>query len=191
MTTLLRTLAVGVTLAALLPGCTDQPAPLDPGGAPSLKRAKGPKHPEHVLVLQRLQPLPHDITKSKWIDRGGGTIEIKEAGLKIDFKDGALSEPTLITVTALAGSDVAYEFGPHGTVFGGEVRIEQRLDKTTARDGGVPLEAGYFKQEEYHARAGGAVLVHEVIPVALDGSRKEAEFTVEHFSGYLLASGRQ
>jgi hypothetical protein len=201
----LSALLLAATTAAALAGCADRASPAGPDGAagpaaapslqaaPSLKKAKRKKHPEKVMVLQRLKPLPHDLVASALIGSRGGRIEIKEAGLRIEFGRGALAEPTLITVTALAGRDVAYEFGPHGLQFDGEVRIEQKLDKTTAHHNDAllqELEAGYFVRGAYNERPRGTALVHELIPVDVDVSKDEAAFTVEHFSGYLLASGR-
>jgi hypothetical protein len=194
-----------ICAAVLLAGCADRTTPTAPPAAPSLASGSGDGIQddvsieervgvvERVTVLRRTRPLPADLTASAVIDSRGGRIEIREAGLRIDFRENAVRAPTRITVTALAGDGVAYEFGPHGLVFGGEVRVEQRLDATTAKDDPLvlaQLEAGYFELPDYGDGESGTALVREIIPVSLDVSGSAVKFRIEHFSGYLLASGR-
>src|SRR5689334_14824217 len=84
------------------------------------------------LVLKRLTPLTSDISASAVIGPKGGSIKLDGAGAKIDIPAGALSEATTITMTALAGANVAYEFQPHGITFAQPVKVQQDLRVTWA-----------------------------------------------------------
>src|SRR5687767_1532962 len=68
-------------------------------------------------VLERKTPLSEDITVTATIDEKGGSLSIPAAGFHLTVPQGAVKSKTKFTVTAIKGSLVAYEFGPHGIRF--------------------------------------------------------------------------
>ncbi len=151
-----------------------------------------------VDVLQRTSPLAQDITVSAAIGKSGGTIEIREAGLKFVVPSNALVPPSrqktvTITVTALAGDEIAYTFQPHGLQFREPVRIEQEFKGTTAEGNRSLLEGvegAYFPSVTDLDAASGVASVMEFRPTSVDVTGSRIKFTTDHFSGYLIASGR-
>ncbi|HLL46028.1 MAG TPA: hypothetical protein VK399_04945 [Longimicrobiaceae bacterium] len=151
-----------------------------------------------VNVLQRTSPLTRDISVSAEIGKNGGSIEIREAGLRFIVPSNALVPPTrqktvTITVTALKGDEVAYTFQPHGLQFREPVRIEQEFKGTTAeRNRGLleGVEGAYFPSVSDLDAVGGVASVLEFRPTSVDVTGSRIKFTVDHFSGYLIASGR-
>ncbi|MDQ6611315.1 MAG: hypothetical protein M3Y64_02690 [Gemmatimonadota bacterium] len=143
------------------------------------------------LGLARQNLLVSPLVQSAIIDNRGGTIELKSLGLKITIPSGAITgAPIAITVKALAGSMVAYEFEPHGTVFAKPLKFEQSLDNTTWEDikfKGV-LSGGYFQDAGQLNVMGGTALLNETYPVTV--SSKNVSFDIWHFSGYMVATGR-
>jgi hypothetical protein len=117
----------------------------------------------------------------------GGTISIPEAGLTIVVPAFALTSTTLISVTALAGSDVAYEFAPHGTTFLVPVVATQSLAGTQAGNGGsinpLSLFVGYFPDDN------NILSVTETLNINVNLVNQVGVFSISHFSGYILASG--
>jgi hypothetical protein len=187
-----RTIRPLALLAALIAGaCTDQPATepsaLVPTG-PAVMELYDP--PLVVDVLQRSTPLPESYSASAVIGREGGTIAIPEAGFRIDFPANALKgKPTLITVTALAGNDVAYLFEPHGLVFHQNPMITQDLKATAAwQDPSIreDLEGAHFPDLTY-LNPDGTARIKETRPTVIDVSGWKMKFNVHHFSGYLAA----
>jgi hypothetical protein len=142
--------------------------------------------------LTRNDPLTSPIVRTFTITKGGGKLEIKETGLRVDVPAGAISKNSLtITVTALAGSAVAYDFQPHGTVFLKPLDFQQELDGTSwerLRYKGLAV-GGYFETVSQLSVLSGLALLDEVYPIMLDDKR--ASFDIRHFSGYLVSSGRQ
>ena len=99
-------------------------------------------------------------------------------------------ETIAITVTALAGGDVAYTFEPHGLTFREALTVEQ--DSRVTTEGKHPdksaLEGAYFRDPSLVHE--GSALVSEFRPTSFDVNGHKLSWAVEHFSGYLLASGR-
>jgi hypothetical protein len=151
-----------------------------------------------VTVLQRTSPLTRDVSVTAEIGKSGGTIEIREAGLKFIVPSNALVPPSskktvTITVTALKGDEVAYTFQPHGLRFREPVRIEQSFRGTTAEGNRSLLEGvegAYFPSVADLDVASGVASVLELRPTSVDVTGSKIKFTVDHFSGYLIASGR-
>ncbi len=137
-------------------------------------------------------PLRASVSTSMQIGPKGGTIELKQTGLKIIVPKGAVLLNTTIRVTALAGSAVAYDFQPHGSRFLQPLRLEQEL-KPIAWQKVDPrtLEVGYFASPSLLAPLDGVALVSEFLPLDLDITGSKAKFNVCHFSGYMVASGRK
>ena len=143
-----------------------------------------------VIVLQRRVALASDITVTKIIGSEGGTVTVPGAGLTVNVPAGALSVPTPITVKALAGRGVAYEFGPHGTQFAKPVRMTQDLRVTAVSPWAVPymrFKAGYFSSSDNLLFRLLRAVVDELLPANADAVNMVVRFEVKHFSGYLVA----
>lgn len=139
-------------------------------------------------VLERSRPLSRDYTVSKTIGKAGGTIAIPEAGLTVTFPSGAVSSNTQITVKALAGDLVAYEFGPHGIRFAKPLTIKQDLRVTEWSLLQLKvLFGGYYADESHLNENNGTVLLTELLKGVLVPLSKEFSFKVDHFSGYVVA----
>ena len=67
----------------------------------------------------------------------GGTLSLPGAGLLVVVPPLALSSRQTITVTAVAGSNVAYEFAPHGLKFNLPLVVTQNLGVTQAGANGL------------------------------------------------------
>jgi hypothetical protein len=143
-----------------------------------------------VTTLQRAVPLFADVSRTATIGPEGGTIAMPEAGFQLDIPKNAVTEPTTITVTAVAGSTVAYEFEPAGTTFAKRLTVTQDLSPTTI----VPVIAGakftgaYFRTRD-ELLLGGTAFVHELEPTTVDLISLIVRFTIGHFSGYIVAVG--
>src|SRR3982751_4734971 len=85
-----------------------------------------------AIVLQRTAPLSADLTESATVGPKGGEIAIAAAGVKVAIPAGALTASTLITMTALKGTHVAYDFQPHGLIFLKPVKVQQEIIGTGA-----------------------------------------------------------
>jgi hypothetical protein len=208
----------GIGIAAVLwgaaiygcadPGQATGPAAVDP-------QFVGLTTTGEVFVLQRTTPLAADVVASKRIGRRGGVIVIPEAGFTFIVPEGALDRDVLISATAVKGDDVDYQFGPHGLRFDRKVQIIQRLEGTNAYQNKLvqrELFAAYYadpSQRDGASEAGTTspgsrggddddgdgdehtATVEEAIPVTINRARTMLAFKVEHFSGYLVASGRK
>lgn len=189
----------GVVVA--LAACTDAPSgPSAQPSAPLLARAKGGSG--KTSTVGRATPLTQTVTVSYRIDpTRSGRIEIPAAGLEIDVPQGAVSSPVTITVSALPGNVVAYEFQPHGLVFQRPLHVRQdlralALDRlpgkgAQSRLGKLELEIAYFVSTSDLDVAGGSASVAEFLASTFDFSGHKVEFDIEHFSGYMVSWGRR
>jgi hypothetical protein len=147
-----------------------------------------------ALVLKRNTSLKQNVSASAVIGSKGGSIRIDAAGVQITFPAGALNQDTLITVTAFKGSDVAYDFQPHGLVFGKPVMIQQSLAGTwvetypqllTGLHGAyydTDLASAFVDAGKYFAKIKENQLGYTDDP-------SQVRFYVGHFSGYLVSCG--
>jgi hypothetical protein len=116
---------------------------------------------------------------------------IPEAGLTVTIPRGAVGDSTAtFTVTALPGSQVAYEFGPHGARFATQLRIKQALANTSwaGNTGMTRVSAGYFADAAQLSQSTGTAAVSEEIAGTVTGGA--FHFDVRHFSGYIMTTGR-
>ena len=144
-----------------------------------------------AVALERTDALLAPVSTSVVIGRNGGKIELKDLGLKLTVPSGAiLANSITITVTALAGKQVAYEFQPHGTVFLKALKFEQSTDNTSWDKLKVrgTVMGGYFQNADQLNLWGLAALLNETYPITVDGSK--LSFDVWHFSGYMVSTGR-
>ena len=182
-------------LAIAVAGCADAPtsAPASPT-TPEIAEAPRPALLGILAltpVLQRSKALPEDITVRARIGAEGGTIAIPEAGFKLVVPQGAVSAPVNFAVTAVAGRSVAYRMDPHGTHFAKRLVATQELRGTDWI--GLPLlnmKAGYFKDDGQLFADRGLVQLDEVLPLTLELLSLRVRFNIEHFSGYVVSTGR-
>lgn len=144
--------------------------------------------PETVVPLQRSQPLASPITAQARIGVLGGVLALPQTGLLVVVPPLAVSRTTNFSVTALAGSNIAYDFEPHGTHFLVPLVATQSLIGTQAAPGGsinpLSLFAGYFPD------AGDPTSITESFNLGLSVDGLAAVLTIPHFSGYIFATGR-
>lgn len=143
-----------------------------------------------IAPVTRDAPLASDISWSFTVGPAGGSSGNSTAGLAIWVPAGALSSTQTITVTALAGSPVAYKFEPHGLVFSRKVALTQNLRGTSAALLSLPLSGAYFATDELELTDDGLAKVTEIIAALANPWTRTATFPIQHFSGYILASGR-
>lgn len=143
-----------------------------------------------VAPITRTTPLANDVSWSFTVGAGGMTSSNSAVGLTIIVPSGAVSSPTVITVTALKGSAVAYSFAPHGLQFSRNVTLTQKLQGTSVGSQLLPsLTGGYFANED-DLLDNGLALVSEVLSGLTNPLTKTFSFPIVHFSGYLVATGR-
>ena len=162
--------------------------------APATSVAAGTRSllPTTVKVVERDQPLATAQSASAVIGPFGGRLSLPDAGLSVLVPPFALSAPTRITVTAVAGRQVAYEFEPHGIRFLVPLQVTQSLTGTSAMSGGLlpkPLIAGYFANLSDLDPLAGTGLVSEILGTSVSLLTRTVTFPVWHFSGYLVATG--
>ena len=139
-------------------------------------------------VLERKTALTRDITVSAVIGDKGGTLSIPAAGFTVTIPAGAVKGPTNFSVTALKGTLVAYEFGPHGIKFARSLTARQDLNVTkwgllSLR----PLVAGYFADKSQLNVSDATALVSEVLNGVIAPLSQQFTFKIDHFSGYVVA----
>jgi len=183
-----RIVAAGVAVL-FASGCADQTP-----GAPQMRPALEVVNPPVIaLTLKRTYPLAQDITRSITLFQQGGVIDIPEAGFHLNIPRKAIgNDPVTITVTAIAGDNVAYEFYPKGMVFKSAINMTQALDSTTwyGNEGNTKLEGGYFRTRDDLEQGDSVAVIYEFIPVTVTASGNRVHMPIKHFSGYVLASGR-
>jgi hypothetical protein len=161
-------------------------------GATAPKRPDGPSAAllGNLLTkdaLTRKTELTSDITVSAVIGKAGGRLTIPAAGFELTVPAGAVVSETVFTVTAISGTLVAYEFGPHGLKFRVPLRAAQDLSGTTWRQVSLPLTAGYFLDKADLDESSKTALVSEVIEGTTSLISKRFAWQIEHFSGYVVA----
>ena len=143
-----------------------------------------------VNGLQRTKALPAPITVSKSIGAEGGTLAIPEAGVTVTVPRGALGTTTKITMTARAGTLVAYDFAPHGITFAKPLVFSQQLRGTNASLLSAPLlRLGYYEDASLLTKTGGVVT--ELLNGAVNTLSWTFTSTIPHFSGYMVTCGRR
>jgi len=192
--------ALAVLAATMLAaaGCTDTPtAPSAQLGAANVKDQQllgellGTVTGLLVPPVKRNTPLATDVSWTFVVGPDGAVSRNSSVGLMVSVPSGALSATTTITVTALKGSAVAYSFEPH-LEFARPVTLTQNLSGTSA--GGLlslPLVSGaHFEGDRLSLTNSGLAIVNEVVPALANIFTRTASFNVDHFSGWILASGR-
>jgi hypothetical protein len=181
-----------VAAAAALAACAADP--VAPGLDLEFRGGVLPK-PAKVKVLKRTPPLKTVETRSLTITpTRGGTITLPTSGLTVTIPVGAIRTGTLtITVRAIAGKSVAYDFQPHGVVFTKELTLSQDLSKTSWKSlGNVKLYGGYYPGEVDDVNSLATITESFAVTIRSDGTKRTtfADWKIGHFSGYVLTSGR-
>jgi hypothetical protein len=196
---LLLTAAMTAVVAAACVSDSPNAPPSAPSASPASDAPAVPDVPNQNLLgltstttvtpLQRTKPLANPLSASANIGPLGGTLAIPGAGVVVVVPPLAVSSTQKITVTAVAGSNVAYEFAPHGLKFKLPLVVTQNLNGTAAATNGsinpLSLFAGYYPDSTK------ITSVSEILNVNVNLLNQLATFSVWHFSGYILASGRQ
>lgn len=184
-------LAVAV---ALMAACSSEPATapttrIAAPVAPSADLASLLASLHLVPLLQRTTPLASSITVTQTVGAEGGTLSIPAAGVTVTIPQGALSSPTVITMTARAGSALAYDFAPHGITFAKPLEFKQKLAGTNANlVSALLLNLGYYPDPSF--LGGTFALVTELISGSLNLLDWSFTSKISHFSGYVIACGR-
>ena len=140
-------------------------------------------------AVQRTTPLAAPITVTKQIGYDGGTLGIPEAGVTVTVPRGALLRTTTITMTARAGSLLAYDFSPTGTTFYKPLVFSQSLKGTNVTLLQVPLlRLGYYSDPGLLGEV--TATVSELLGGVTDLLGWTFTAPIKHFSGYLVICGR-
>ena len=192
-THLRRLLAVALGALALASCATDHPT-----GLPRLQQSP-PAEPEALLGtvssllqldgLQRTKALSAPISVSKSIGVEGGTLAIPEAGVTVVVPRGALSATTKITMTARAGTLVAYDFAPHGITFAKPLVFTQQLRGTNATLLSAPLLGlGYYSDPSMLGKT--SAVVSDLLGGVVNTLSWSFTSAIPHFSGWVVTCGR-
>jgi len=196
------TLALATTLT--LVGCSDLQGPTAPLIENSVKPFFSYEPAPGFDVVRRTEPLATDLSVSEVIGPNGGTLQIAAAGVSLVVPPLALAADVEITMTALAGDAVAFEFAPHGLYFHTPPEIRVAVEGTHAEswwfwswlsanwadtwmEETIPLGEFLGVYFEGDPQDGEGVDPIEQIPAYLQGG--EVVFPIRHFSGYACASG--
>jgi hypothetical protein len=192
-TTTLRLIGI-VAMSAFVASCGEQSSLTSPpavSGSAAQRTILG--SPATVNVVTRNTPIAAQ-SASRIIGAFGGTLSLPGAGLTVVVPPFAVTSPTQMTVTAVAGSQVAYEFQPHGINFLVPLVVTQDLVGTSALSGGLlpkPIVAGYFASLSDLDPLAGTGLVSELLNTSVSLLTNKATFSIFHFSGYLIATGNE
>lgn len=179
-------LALPFAVAVLAVSCSSEPTgPSHDIASPN--DARRLETPITVVPLHRTSPLPTPESASAHIGIFGGRLSLPNAGLTVVVPPLAVVTPVTITATALAGSDVAYEFSPHGLSFLTPLVATQDLRNTEAQSGGsidpLLLYVGYFPD------SANLTSVAELLDVQVNLLSQTSTALLWHFSGYMWSSG--
>lgn len=154
---------------------------------------------EAVSVMQWEKKLKNDVSVTQTIGPDGGVIIIPQTGGAVVFSAGAVSVPTSITMTANAGAGVSYSFEPHGLQFNAPVFVAQDMGSVKGKFdlSLVGSIAGGYTPDGLADISGDTAQVSEIHPagtvVQVANGKQQitlAEFSIQHFSGYILTGGR-
>lgn len=195
--------AAGVVAAcseSSLPTASPRLSPFEASLAKASEQASSLPSSFIAQGLLRLKPLPAPVTVTRTIPQGGGSIDVPGTDFQLQIPRGAFDGANMkFTVTALAGSAVAYDFEPHGSVFKVPLKFVQRLGHTNLK-GTKPapgflehLDGAYFPDANLVDPNTGIAVVTELLPadVSVTWSGDQLTFPIHHFSGYLISTGRR
>jgi len=145
----------------------------------------------------RQHPVATSFTRSIDVDHKGGRIEIPEVGFRLDIPKNAIhgNLGTIhMSVTVLAGNQIAYDFQPTGLTFDQPLQFEQDM-RDLAKDASVDpasvLQVSYFKSPADLDPAHGTARTYEDLPSGIDFSGHTLKADIWHFSGYIVSWSRR
>ena len=142
----------------------------------------------YVTGLQRTAPLPVAVTVTRTIGSDGGVLAIPSAGVVVTIPRGALVAPTVVSMTARAGSLVAYDFAPHGITFAKPIDFTQSLAGTNANPlSALTMKLGYYSGSSALTKVG--AYVSELISGTVSLLTWTFDAKISHFSGYIVSCG--
>ena len=195
-----RLFAGAVATALLATACSEAGQPLAPS-TPTLQTSNASENLLGGLIggvtsaltdllfppVKRTTPLAQDVVWSFNAGPGGASSYNSAVGLKITIPSGALASDVKITVTALAGSPIAYRFEPH-LEFAKPVTLTQSLKGTNASLLSV-MSGAHFDGDYPDYTTDGLVKVVEAVLSVNNLLSNTTSFKVSHFSGWILVSG--
>lgn len=126
-------------------------------------------------------------TASAVIGRAGGVLRIP-SGARLVVPAGAVSANVTFRVTQVAGSILAYDFEPHGITFAVPLTLEQPINGTNFDRFTNPVVRGaYFKDVLQLDQTRLKATVDEFRPTVLSIDKQWIRFSIDHFSGYIVA----
>jgi hypothetical protein len=133
---------------------------------------------------------------SALIGPAGGTLSLPHSDFTMMIPEGALSEPTTITVTSVAGPHVVYDMQPHGLQFNKPVTAVQDLGNTSVYGTSAAgrVRSAYLAVGNYDVGTDGIAAPAELqaATTLFYGENAVAEthvWTLNHFSRWILISG--
>jgi hypothetical protein len=184
-----------VAIASVAAACGD-------AGSPTAARATVPSL-EHVAYADtfhfgalKRNGSHSGVTVTATIDpRKESVVEIPSAGFTLWIPKGAIKggKKLDITIRAIPGDVVAYEFLPHGIVFERQLIGIQSLRGTKVDSDSaqiLDLGAGYFGDAQLAIDPlTGIGQVYEMQQAAASPKNNAFYFAIPHFSGYMIATG--
>ena len=184
-------LAITVTTACTAADTATSPGAMAAGAPASANKA----------AQSALQVLLNEVAAQDWAvpvlaplsasvrvdEKTGGVIRIPATGATLTIPAGAVHESTLITMTALPGSVVAFDYSPAGTKF--KKPLNMRLDLGLTKWNGQSFSVVYFKSNDDIDQKRHTIKISDVLPVTVVG--RAANYDLWHFSGYALSSSRR
>lgn len=202
--------SIVAVLTAILAACSNAASPsltapdhsVDPGveQAVANARALSSTIPGSFVAqgLLRDRSLPEAITVTKVISSEGGTVDIPAADFQLQIPRGAVDAPLSISVTALRGTVIAYDFQPHDATFAAPLKFVQRLNHTSLRGAARPSDAesdvglANFSDPSMIDPVTGIGVASDSVPSQirprLNGNL--LSFMIWRFSGYMASTGR-
>ncbi len=137
-----------------------------------------------------------EFNASAVIGSAGGTLSIPDADFTMTIPKGALTAPTLISVTALDGLHVAYDMQPHGLRFQRPVTVVQELRNTASyrTPAAAAVRSAYLADRNDRISSDDTATPAELEAAVtlFYGAEPVAEthvWTLNHFSRWILISG--
>lgn len=145
-----------------------------------------------VSVVDWLVPLQSNVSWSFTAGPAGVRSSNAATGLTIIVPPGALAKNVTITVTAVKGNVVNYQFQPAGLQFAYPVTLTQNMSLTTTLLNtltGTTLKGAYYSSStlQYNSTTNSAT-VNEFEPTVTNLLGGAVSWQIKHFSGYVVAS---
>jgi hypothetical protein len=145
-----------------------------------------------VSVVDWAIPLSSNVTWSFTAGPAGVRSSNAATGLTIVIPPGALAQTVTITVTAVKGNVVNYQFQPAGLQFAYPVTLTQNMSLTSTLLNtltGTTLKGAYYSSStlQYDSSTNKAT-VNEYEPTVTNLLQGSVSWQIKHFSGYVVAS---